>query len=248
MNETGLKHLAKTGATTKPCRPEIRPRPLKKATQHALLLDTAYGLFRRDGFDAVRLQDIAAHANVSVQTLYNHFGGKRDLLIEILIHARRDSAATCEQIIKDPPQDPSEAVAALVFANVNVIRSPRDKRLWREIFSAVALCHDRERSRFAGNQRSFKAHIRQLLDHFVRNDIFPANYPLDIATEIVFAVNAYNVRYLIAHRKCTPEDIRERTRSQVALLWSRRPGKSPFRQMQNRHPQSRKFISGGGTS
>jgi AcrR family transcriptional regulator len=44
------------------------------------ILDAAYGLFWRQGFLRVGMDDIAARANVTKRTLYQHFSSKDDLI------------------------------------------------------------------------------------------------------------------------------------------------------------------------
>ena len=44
------------------------------------ILDAAYGLFWRQGFLRVGMDDIAERANVTKRTLYQHFSSKDDLI------------------------------------------------------------------------------------------------------------------------------------------------------------------------
>ena len=46
----------------------------------ARILDAAYGLFWRQGFLRVGMDDIAARAGVTKRTLYQHFSSKDDLI------------------------------------------------------------------------------------------------------------------------------------------------------------------------
>ena len=233
MNEAGrrkAKQSAKEPDALQKCRAsqkdatsakEAPLRDRKKATQRTNLLRIAYELFLKEGFDQVRLEDIAFHANVSVPTFYNYFSNKRDLLIAILMQDRKDGAPSYEKVLANPPADPGDAVAELIYANVFIIRSPSDKRLWREIFAAVALSHDREQDAFNRNHQSFKTYIKRLLQHFVEKQVLPPDYPLDLASDLIFALNAQNLRRLAASKCCTPEDIRDLTRRQMRLLLQR---------------------------
>jgi AcrR family transcriptional regulator len=218
MGMTSLKKTIKSTTDIEPIDPEMPLRDRKKATQRTNLLRVAYDLFRRDGFDQVRLEDIAFQANVSVPTLYNYFTNKRELLIGILMQDRADGAAAYEKAVNHPPADPCDALAELIYANVQIIRGPLDKRLWREICAAVALCHDRESDAFDRNHQSFKIYIKRLLQHFVGTKVLPSDYPVDMATDLIFAVNAHHVRLLAASESCTPEDIRDLTRAQMRLF------------------------------
>ena len=44
------------------------------------ILDAAYGLFWRQGFLRVSMDDIAARANITKRALYQHFVSKDDLI------------------------------------------------------------------------------------------------------------------------------------------------------------------------
>ena len=59
-------------------------RARQKALRHERILDAALQLFREAGYDAVRTEDIAAAADVSVGTLYNYFENKGDLLLALV--------------------------------------------------------------------------------------------------------------------------------------------------------------------
>ncbi|SEP22501.1 TetR/AcrR family transcriptional regulator [Trujillonella endophytica] len=54
-------------------------RARKKAATRQLVLETAQRLFDQRGFEAVTISDIAATADVAVQTVFNHFATKEDL-------------------------------------------------------------------------------------------------------------------------------------------------------------------------
>ena len=57
-------------------------RARKKAQTRALIRETAQALFAEHGFEAVTIADIAAAADVAVQTVFNHFPTKEDLFFD----------------------------------------------------------------------------------------------------------------------------------------------------------------------
>ncbi|MER6583494.1 TetR family transcriptional regulator [Nonomuraea sp. NPDC001023] len=57
----------------------LRERKKRKTRRH--LSDVAIGLFVERGFDQVTIAEIAAAAEVSVNTLYNYFTAKEDLVL-----------------------------------------------------------------------------------------------------------------------------------------------------------------------
>lgn len=48
------------------------------------IVETAYALFKRDGFHATGIDKIIAEANVAKMTMYRHFPSKDDLIVEVL--------------------------------------------------------------------------------------------------------------------------------------------------------------------
>jgi AcrR family transcriptional regulator len=50
------------------------------------ILDAAYGLFWRQGFLRVSMDDVAARARITKRTLYQHFRSKDDLMAAALAH------------------------------------------------------------------------------------------------------------------------------------------------------------------
>ena len=60
----------------------IDRRARKKAQTRTLIRETAQALFAERGFEAVTIADIAAAADVAVQTVFNHFPTKEDLFFD----------------------------------------------------------------------------------------------------------------------------------------------------------------------
>ncbi|MCF3642687.1 TetR/AcrR family transcriptional regulator [Rhizobium sp. TRM95111] len=48
------------------------------------IIETAYALFRREGFHATGIDRIIAEAEVAKMTMYRHFPGKEDLIVAVL--------------------------------------------------------------------------------------------------------------------------------------------------------------------
>jgi AcrR family transcriptional regulator len=207
---------------------ELPLRDRKKARQRADLLRIALELFREEGFDKTRMEDIAARALVSTPTVYNYFANKREVLIEILMEDRRSTRESFERVVNEPPAEPADAFAALIYANISNIRRPEEKRLWRELLAAVARSHDRERDPFDENHETFKSYIKRLLVHYVTNGRLSEKLPVDLAADLIFAVNSHDLRHLAASRFCSPERIREMARDQISLLmtnWHSEPAR-----------------------
>jgi AcrR family transcriptional regulator len=57
-------------------------RERKKKLTRQLISDTATAMFLRDGFDAVRVIDVAAACGVAEKTVYNYFPNKESLILD----------------------------------------------------------------------------------------------------------------------------------------------------------------------
>src|SRR6185312_2311989 len=58
--------------------------PASGKRQH--VVDTAYALFKRDGFHATGIDRIIAEADIAKMTMYRHFPSKDELIVEVLEH------------------------------------------------------------------------------------------------------------------------------------------------------------------
>jgi AcrR family transcriptional regulator len=76
-------------------------RRLPTAERRALIVDAAGRLFGEHGYDATRLEDVAAAAGVTKPILYRHFDGKQGLYLALLQHPRDDLSSFAAAI---PPE------------------------------------------------------------------------------------------------------------------------------------------------
>jgi AcrR family transcriptional regulator len=196
-------------------------RDRKKMQQRAALIEIALKLFRDKGFENTRMEDIAHIAEVSTPTVYNYFTNKRDVLVEVLKQDRTDSKHLFEKVVVDPPAEPEDAFAALIYANMSNIRRPEDKRLWREILSAVARSHDREQDSFEDNHEVFKGYIERLLTHYIGSGKLSRDLPIEIAVDVIFAVNSQDLRHIASSERSSPEKIRDTARKQIGFVLAR---------------------------
>lgn len=60
------------------------PSATANSDKRQRIVETAYGLFKRDGFHAVGIDRIIAEADVAKMTMYRHFPGKDGLILAVL--------------------------------------------------------------------------------------------------------------------------------------------------------------------
>ena len=59
-------------------------RAKHKIDRNSRIVEAASGLFRREGYEGARIEEIAAKAEVSVGTIYNYYRNKGDILVAIV--------------------------------------------------------------------------------------------------------------------------------------------------------------------
>ena len=76
------------------------------------LVDTAYALFKREGFHVTGIDRILAEADVAKMTLYRHFPSKDDLIVAVLEHRAALYEVQLDRLL-GPDGAPEDRIAAL---------------------------------------------------------------------------------------------------------------------------------------
>jgi AcrR family transcriptional regulator len=109
--------------------PDTRPR-LSAAERRQRILDAATEVFAEHGYSAASVGEIAARAGVVASVIYDHFGSKRDLHVELL---ERHGDALIERSIAGVRTDaPLEMLRESVDAFYRFVED--DPFVWRFLF------------------------------------------------------------------------------------------------------------------
>ena len=107
-------------------------RAKQKANRHMRILDNAAQLFRDHGYDAVKMESIAADAEVSIGTIYNYYQNKGDLLVAIVTMEVNEVLAAGEQVIEKPPRNAVKAIDKLIGIYIEHSLVYLSKEMWRQ--------------------------------------------------------------------------------------------------------------------
>jgi AcrR family transcriptional regulator len=77
------------------------------------LLDTAWGLFCKNGYRAVGIDTVLAEAGVAKMTLYNHFDSKEDLIAAAMAKKGAEHLAALETVIEAAGRAPLKRLLAV---------------------------------------------------------------------------------------------------------------------------------------
>jgi AcrR family transcriptional regulator len=87
-----------------PARPLVVEEPGKAEATRQSILEAAARIFRRDGYSAARLTDIASEIGMKAGSLYYHFGSREALVEAVMeVGTRRTHQAVLEALAALPP-------------------------------------------------------------------------------------------------------------------------------------------------
>lgn len=112
------------------------------------ILQAAIAEFRTHGFDATSMDKIAASAEVSKRTVYNHFPSKDDLFATILL-ALWESSAPKEDIPYHPEHSLREQLLALMWQKMRMLNDENFLDLARVAIAATIHSPDRAQAMVA---------------------------------------------------------------------------------------------------
>lgn len=139
-------------------------RETKKQQTRTAIADAALALFLEHGFDQVTVADVARHADVSTNTVFNYFATKEDLFFDRQAEAEDRLAAVVR--VRAPGSCPVEAVRDDLLAGLRQNEPmlglhPGAVRFWQVIHGSPAL---RARAREIG-ERAEAALAAALAEH-----------------------------------------------------------------------------------
>ena len=139
-------------------------RERQKADRTRRILEAASTLFRAQGYDPVRIEDIAAAAEVSAGTCYNYFSTKGDILLAIVSMEVEEVIDAGRAVVADPPADVATALDRLIRIYYDHSLLYLTKELWRR---AVALSVEAPETPFSQRYLALDARLTEQVSDLV---------------------------------------------------------------------------------
>ena len=195
-------------------------RERQKAGRRKDILAAASLLFRRDGFTATSIDQIAGRAHLSAGTVYNYFGSKGDLLLALVALDGEEVRTAGAAVLADPPRDPMAAVRRLLESYLDHSLVHLDKGLWRQMMGTAL--YYAETPIGAG----YRALDRALIDQVaglcralqLRGDI-PAKVDCGDAGEVLFYVCNSLFMDFVADDAIALPNLKRRMARQIRLVF-----------------------------
>jgi AcrR family transcriptional regulator len=106
-------------------------RAKNKADRHLRILNAASRLFREGGYEATRIEAIAAEAEVSIGTIYNYYQNKGDILVAIVSMEVNEVLRAGQRVIEEPPRSVGGAIEMLIATYIDHSLVYLSKEMWR---------------------------------------------------------------------------------------------------------------------
>jgi len=166
MREPSLQRTrGKADRTRTPLRPHSRQAKRTEATKRKLLA-AAKRIFAQDGFEAARLEDIAAGAGYTRGAFYANFEGKEDIFFALLEEWVRERIESVTAALREH-KDPLDKLAALRKHYAGVAKDRRLVLISLE-FKLFALRHPEAHARLRDRHRRIRASWGELFSELMQ--------------------------------------------------------------------------------
>lgn len=170
-------------------------RERQKAERNRRILEAAARLFREAGYGAVRIDDIAEAAEISVGTFYNYFETKGDLLLAIVTMEVEEVLANGEHIVTNPPAEVAAAIAQLVNWYYDHSLVYLSKEMWRTAMAITIEAPETPFSvRYTELDRKLTDQVTALFDGLQRRGLVKPGLCTRAVGELVF--NNLNMMFI----------------------------------------------------
>jgi AcrR family transcriptional regulator len=186
--------------------PAVSRQQQRTAATRLKLLNAAEHIFARDGFEASRLEDIAARAGFTRGAFYANFGSKEDLLFALMERIVSERVRAVRAILKQH-ESPEQRLRALRDYYSRIARDRRWALLQLE-FKLFAVRHPEARVRLVNRYRKLRAPGRELLESLAKTSGGELPISSNGCTVALGAVsNALMVEHLMDPKGLTTDEI-----------------------------------------
>src|SRR5262245_31998504 len=196
-------------------------RERQKVKRRRDILDAAARLFKRDGFAAASIDEIAANAALSAGTVYNYFPSKGDLLLALVALDGQEVRPAGAAIVEAPPADSGKAVCRLLEVYVDHALVRRDKRLRRQMMAdALAFADTPLGAGYRELDRKLAEQIADLCRALQARGRLGRGVDCDDAGQILFSVCNSLFMEFVADDVMSRNRLKERMFRQVRLTFA----------------------------
>ena len=193
-------------------------RSQQKARRRQQISDAALQLFVDQGFQETTIEQIAREAQVSSPTVFNYFGSKQEILLELLVQADGRAVQESRERLADYA-DPLDALCDLESRLVGYALDAMPPELWRQLLPAVLRGGDEGvAGKYQALNRRLQREIALILRELQKLGKLRADLDIELAA---FLLNDYSHLQLLRLVNQSPLDLathREQVRRTSRLI------------------------------
>jgi TetR/AcrR family transcriptional regulator, cholesterol catabolism regulator len=166
-------------------------KALTNGTKKDIILKNAAVLFRKKGFTATSVRELAESLGIEAPSLYNHIGSKVELLQEICFAVAEDYTTNMETVI-DSSQNPAQKMEAIIRFHVRKLSTDFDRVFvsdheWKQL-------PKKKLEEFLMYRRNYEKQIVQIIIEGIDKKIFKNLLPNITVLTILSAVRGLELR------------------------------------------------------
>ena len=171
------------------------------------ILDAAASAFRRDGYAAVTLNDIAALADLKAGSLYYHFDSKEEIVEEVMAIGVEGVAAATREAVRalGAGASPMARLRGAIAGHLKFVLSESDYAVANiRILSQVP---EEIRERHLKRQRRYGAFWRELFENAAKAGALRANLDLSVVRMLTLGALNWSVEWYDERGRRGPADV-----------------------------------------
>lgn len=178
----------------------------KRDAKRQAILDTAYRLFRTQGFDATSISQITTEVGGSKATIYSHFPSKEVLFVECMMAAAEDYITNTVALLDASGTDPRAVLRDFGTSFLSFASSPNSLAVQRLLIA--------EASRsgigrlFHAKVSALRAHVATFLSQFMASGVLRPDDAQLAASHLRALLEAEVLEPLLLHaREDLPDEL-----------------------------------------
>lgn len=157
----------------------------RSARKRRAILDAATEVFLQKGYLATNMDEIAALAAVSKQTVYKNFPGKETLFVEIVSSVTNRASDRVHNEMPDlaEGEDIADYLRRYAYRQLAIVLTPRVMQLRRLVIGEVGRFPELARALFEGGPRRAMAAIAVLFERLAARGLLAIDDPAVAASQ-----------------------------------------------------------------
>ena len=183
------------------------------------VLDAADRLFAAQGYEATRIEEIAANADVAPATVYNYFVTKPNLLMALAVRHVRAALPERRAYLRALPADPIDGINGFETLLATQATRHLSRECWRIILSAQYLEPGGQAHR-TGTRLNLllrRQYVRVLRHYQERGRLRPGLDLADLA-ELIVGITSWQFAAYISSATMSREELLEKGARQLRLV------------------------------